>query len=279
MAGFETISVLITGFIESLKVFLIYGLPLIAMAAVLGGITLYIRKQKIYSIEAVIDVVTSNNLVRCYDKGGIVKNLLGVEEFRFKKRKKSCPVPDRKYWILKDNGRFCIHFYRYSDDDFDPVNISVNNTGKKGIGSIFPIPSFKAVKNVLNPSSDTSFIPDPKMKPADLKDEYSKISYTPIKSEAKQFMVMKNKEITLKNKRKSEREKWLPFLIYGGVIVLLIFTVFMHVQYAEKIADKQFDCIKPEMVKEVMKNIDSGIEESKAERQSPDGLQVLNPFK
>lgn len=186
--------------------FFLYAMPFIIVLALLLILFLYLRKMKVYGIDCIIDTLCDGNLVRAKDKGGVVINTLGVEEFRFKRLKKGCPIPPRKFWILQNNGKFGIHFFRHSDEDFEPV---------------------------------------------DIRQQYKNVTFTPIKSDSKQYLVMKGKEIVMKHKLKSGLEKWGTVAVFGGCIVLCIFMIIWYFKYAGELADKQLSCITAETCKQI----------------------------
>jgi len=232
---------------EGLMTFLVYGLPFIAMLMLLAVIFFVLKRRKVYAIDCIVYTLSNNNLVEGMDKGGIVKNALGVEEFRFQKRKKSCPVPNRKFWVIKDNGKYCIHFYRHSDDDFDPVEIKPKKDG--GVPVPVPVPGLKQrIVSKLNPA----FKEDKNIKPIDVKEQFKGVDFVPVKSETKQFLMMKAKEIVYKNKIKKSLEKWTPMIMWGGLIIAFIFLVIWYFKYAGVLADRQLNCLDPGMVKNLI---------------------------
>ncbi len=190
----------------SMGKFFIYAVPFILMLTLLFLLFLWLRRMKVYSIECIIDTVCDENIVRSKDRGGIVKNKLGVEEFRFKRLKKGCPIPPRKLWILQNNGKFGIHFYRHSEEDFEPIN---------------------------------------------LRAQYKSVNFTPIKSDSKQYLVMKGKEIVMKHKIAKGLEKWGPIAVFGGCIVLCIFMIIWYFKYASELANKELACITAETCKQI----------------------------
>lgn len=210
--------------------FFLYFVPFALIAAGLVILFFILKRKKVYQIEVTIDTVTDNNLVRSTDEGGVVKNLLGCEEFRLKRLKKSMRVPPRDLWILKNNGRFAIHFYRIGDDDFCPVNVRA---------------------------------------------EYKKVTFNPIKSESKQFLNMKAKEIIYKNKITRKLEEWKPVILWGTLVIGFIFLVIWYFKYAGELSARELRCITPEACKAVVAEFCQAAEPVKQAAQEG----FLSPFK
>lgn len=236
--------------------FFIYALPFFGVAILLLIGFFIMRKRKVFGLDTIIYTVCDNNLIQGRDKGGIVKNLLGEEEFRFRKRKKGCPTPNRKFWIMQDNGRFCIHFFRHSEDDFEPCEA-------KPTFMEVPVPNKKAgvmskVKGLVQ--GKMGDVPtDNSLKVADIKKDLMGIKFTPIKSDSKQYLNMKAKEIVYKNKiKKSTAEQWKPVIFWGALCITFIILVIWYFKYAGILVDKQIMCTTAEEVKAVVQAMKDG---------------------
>lgn len=249
----------------SIITFFVYALPFFAIAILLLVGFFFVKKRKVYGIDTIIYTISDNNLIQGRDKGGIVKNLLGLEEFRFRKRKKGCPIPNRKHWIMQDNGRFCIHFYRHSEDDFEPCEAKPEYADMK-----VPIPSQKAgikdkikglVNKTINPGQED--VPaDKTVKDFDIKKQFLGIKFTPIKSDSKQYLNMKAKEIIYKNKIAKKMDQWKPVIMYGSLMIGFIILVIWYFKYAAVLVDKQIICSTPAEIKQIVQAMGGGVKEA-----------------
>jgi hypothetical protein len=252
MADFGAVTQMGVGIYEGVMKFILYTAPFFFVAIILVGVYFWLRRRNLYGINCIIYTIADNNLIQGKDKGGIVKNLLGVDEFRFKKRKKGCPVPNRKHWVMQDNGKFCIHFYRHSEDDFEPVEAKpVYETCTET-----PIPNKKVgligkVKGLVNPSFPT----DNKTVSFDMKEQFKGINFTPIKSESKQYLDMKAKESVFKYKVQKKFEQWKPVIMFGAVAICFIILVIWGFDYSKEVMNKQANCISAEVCQDVAEKV------------------------
>lgn len=227
---------------------LMWAIPFVLLIVLLFLVFLYVRRAKIFRIDCIIDMVMDGNIVRCTDKGGIVRNLLGVEEFRFKKLKKCCAVPPQKYWLVQNTGKPGIHFYRHSADDFEPVDVSAGDAPKQ-----------RGLLDRLEGKYEKVNI-----KPSDIKDQLKKVNFTPVKSDSKQFLVMKNREITEKNKRKGKNDWVKPLVMYGSAIMLVVIIVIFWFNHADNLVNAQVDCTTPKEAADFAKQLCGYVEENPA---------------
>lgn len=254
MANFGAVTSLAYTLYESGMKFLLYTTPFFLVAVILILIYFYLRRRNLYGLDCIIYTVADNNLIQGRDRGGIIKNALGVEEFRFKKRKKGCPVPNRKHWVMQDNGKFCIHFYRHSEDDFEPCEAKPDYADTK-----VPILNKKVgikdkIKGFIQPGLQD--VPqDEGLHDFNIKKQFQGINFTPIKSDSKQYLNMKAKEIVAKNKKKKASDKWVPVIMYGSLIIGFILLLLWGFDYGKSVMDHQVNTISPEVCKEVAEQV------------------------
>jgi len=252
MADFSSVTILAGDVYRGVMTFIIYTGPLFLVAVLLLIGFFVLKRRKVFSIDCIIYTLSDNNLIQGRDNGGIVKNLLGLEEFRFKKRKKGCPIPNRKHWIMQDNGRFCIHFYRHSEDDFEPCEA-------KPAYMETPVPKQKVgvlskIKGLVK--GDMGEVPaDTTIHDVDIKKNFAGISFTPIKSDSKQYLDMKTKETIYKFKVQKKFDQWKPVIMYGSLVIGFIILVIWGFSYGEHVMDKQVNCISPDVCKEVAREV------------------------
>lgn len=274
MADLGAVTSLGSEILHSIMTAMVYAIPFFFVAVLLIIVYFFIRKRKLYGLDCIIYTIADNNLVQGRDKGGVIKNALGLEEFRFKKRKKGCPVPNRKHWVMQDNGKFCLHFYRHSDDDFEPIEATpdydVKTEDKTGV--------MDKIKSFVQKDTDKKVpVPlDDSLKTVDMKSQFKGLKFTPIKSDSKQYLNMKAKEIVYKNKIQKKMDQWKPVIMYGSLIIGFIILVIWYFKYAGVLAEKQLNCISPEMCKQVAQEVyglakDAGTESIKQGFKTPFG--------
>jgi len=202
---------------------LLYALPIVIIAGFFIAALVYIRKQKIYNVDVDLIIATSDNLVRANDKGGIIRTA-GGEKFVLRKRKRSLAVPDRKYWILNDKGKFTITLYKYGEDDFSPVKITP-------LAELFS----KAAKPSGFPEARS-------IKPVDLKGDFDAVvndpRFIPIPSDAKSHFLVQSEINRIKHQKVKTWDKFAPVIQYAIVGVLIFLTMFYGYQFAQSNIDK-----------------------------------------
>jgi len=219
-------------------------IPMLFVFFILLGIWLVIRRKKIYNIACRILTRTSDNLVEGIDKGGVIRKG-DFEEFRLLKRKKSLPVPDRKFWVLNEKGKFSIYFFRHSEDDFEPI---------KTITRDIPSPSeaheIETRKSIfqkwLSKRNYVNFMrhkPTYVFQPIDVK-LLQNLKLDPIKADNKAHHVLKSRENIIKHQRLSKWDKFLPYAGFGIVGTVFIFLVIWYFKLAGELADKGLVCMQ-----------------------------------
>jgi len=274
LADLGSITTLGMDIFNSLITFVLYALPFLFIAILLLVGFFILKKRKVFDIDVIIYTIADNNLIQGRDKGGIVKNLLGLDEFRFLKRKKGCPVPNRKHWMMQDSGKFCIHFYRHSEDDFEPVEAKPKYEEAMKV----PVPDKKVgikskikglVNSAMNPGQG-EVEKEEELKSFDIKKQFLGINFTPIKSDSKQYLNMKAKEIIYKNKIAKKLDQWKPVIMYGSLMIGFIILVIWYFKYASVLVDKQISCTTPEEIKQIVKAMGGSVKEAVGQK-SPFG--------
>jgi|ETNvirnome_2_300_1030623.scaffolds.fasta_scaffold00142_41 hypothetical protein len=206
---------------------LMYGLMFILPAALLMGVYMFIKKGRKYNVEVDLIVQTSDNLVRARDKGGIIK-ANDVERFILQKRKKSIPIPERKYWMVNENGKFTITLFKYGEDDFAPIKI----TSLKQL-----------IKRNEFTEEELEAIPElGDYKELDIKNDLNKISSNPrfiaIPSDAKSHHLVNSKLLRIRNQQTKSLERFMPIIQMGMAVILVFLIMFYGYQFAQSNIDK-----------------------------------------
>ena len=202
---------------------LLYAFPILVIAGFFILVIVYIRRQKIYNVDVDLIIATSDNLVRANDKGGIIRSS-GGEKFVLKKRKKSLAIPDRKYWILNEKGKFTITLFKYGEDDFSPVKVT-------------------PLKELFSKAAKPQNFPEaPSIKPIDLKRDFEAVindpRFIPMPSDSKSHYLVQSEINRLKHQKIRTWDKFAPVIQYAIVGVLIFLTMFYGYQFAQSNIDK-----------------------------------------
>ena len=202
---------------------ILYAMPILIIVGFFIIAIVYIRKQKIYNIDVILMIATSDNLVIGNDRGGIIRTA-GGEKFVLKKRKKSLAIPDRKHWLLNEKGRFTVTLYKYGEDDFSPTKVT-------------------PLKELFSKAAKPQNFPEaPSIKPMDLKRDFDAVigdpRFIPMPSDSKSHYLVQSEINRLKHQKVRTWDKFAPVIQYAIVGVLIFLTMFYGYQFAQSNIDK-----------------------------------------
>jgi|2_EtaG_2_1085320.scaffolds.fasta_scaffold04852_5 hypothetical protein len=187
----------------------------------------YFTRTKAYNIDIEIIIETDGNFVSSSDKGGIVKTLSG-EKLILQKRNKTIPVPPRKYWVLREGGRFKINLYRYGEDEFNVMKLS-------------PITEFRRILGKDN--IEESAKDDLELEPIDVKTQLKlitdKVAFVPTPSDSKSHFIIQTRENVIKHQQaQGFMEKNQTVIAIGMLSIVFLMMIFWGFGFTEKQLDK-----------------------------------------
>lgn len=228
------------GFFSSLLKGLLIAFPIIILFVIFFLIYRYIMKNKIYSIDINLILVTGETYTWSQDKAGIIK-ANDIERMILQKRKKSLPIPPRKYWVQNDKGKSTLTLIRYGEDDFSPVEMT---PVEKVIKLFEKEETFK--KNLENTPADTG-----EVRIVNTKEAIGELDvklFKPLPSDAKSHHLLNAKLINLRNQKTKSMDKWIPVINWAILGVVFFLMVFYGLQWMNGIIDRAVDtnqiCLK-----------------------------------
>lgn len=227
-------------FVTNILKGLLIAFPIIFLFILFFLIYKYIMRNKIYSIEINLILVTGETYTWSRDKAGIIKTN-DIERMILQKRKKSLPIPPRKYWIQNDKGKSTLTLIRYGEDDFSPVEM----TPIEKVLELFQKEE-KFNDKLAKTPADTGIT-----KIVDTRKAIGELDvklFKPLPSDAKSHHLLNAKLINLRNQRTKSLDKWIPVINWAILGIVFFLMVFYGLQWLNGIIDKAVDsnqlCLK-----------------------------------